>query len=195
MNRYFEFTGKTRVFDGVELHQIRATTTFECGVAHPVFEGSIGGWIEKSENLTDRGWVLPEGMVYGNALISGRAIVYSGIVRGNAVLTDRASVWNDAVVEGNAQICDCAHVHGDAVVKGNAVLKGYAYIKDYACVHGNAVINGGTVRDCGVVCGSAVIGRNVDVGDYVRVYGNFTLTKAKLRGTHCLDSIEAVERL
>ena len=79
--------------NGKTLYRIKALINFDVVVA-----GSLGGYIEKEDNLTHTG----NAWVYGNARVSGNAWVF-----GNACVSD------DACVSGDAR------VSGDALVSGN----------------------------------------------------------------------------
>ena len=74
----YEFTGETKtvpfLFKDVTLHRIQAITNFANVVA-----GELGGWIEKEENLSHKGgaWVCGDACVYGNAVVSENAEVFS----------------------------------------------------------------------------------------------------------------------
>ena len=59
----YEFTGKTKVENGVTLRQIKRLS-----------DGLIGGWIEKEENLSQDGdcFVSGDARVYGNARVFNR---------------------------------------------------------------------------------------------------------------------------
>ena len=85
--------------NGKTLYRIKALIDF--GV---VLAGSLGGYIEKEDNLTHTGnaWVYGDARVYGNARVSGDARVYGD-----------AEVYGDARVYGDAQ------VSGDTRVSGN----------------------------------------------------------------------------
>ena len=93
-------TGETKVVFGVTLHRIKAKVAIGLIAA-----GTLGGWIEKEENLD----------VYGNAWVSGDARVY-----GDAWVSGNARVSGNAWVYGNARVSGDARVYGDAWVSGNA---------------------------------------------------------------------------
>ena len=80
----YEFTGKTKVENGVTLRQIKRLS-----------DELIGGWIEKEENLSQDG----DCFVFGDALVSG-----------NAWVSDYAKVTDNARVYGNARVYDNAWV-------------------------------------------------------------------------------------
>ena len=83
----YEFTGETLTWDGHTLKQIRRLS-----------DGEIGGWIEKTGNLSHYGgcWVSGSAKVYGTAMVCG-----------------------DAKVFGDAQVCGDANVHNDDEVCGD----------------------------------------------------------------------------
>lgn len=58
MMKKYEFTGETKMWLGRELHRIRAVRDFG-----DVKCGTLGGWIEKEDNLSHNGSCF----VYGNA--------------------------------------------------------------------------------------------------------------------------------
>ena len=70
INSKYGFTGETQLFYGIELHRIRALTSFG-----QVSAGDVGGWIEKEENLAASGDARVSGAarVSGDAQVSGDA--------------------------------------------------------------------------------------------------------------------------
>ena len=73
-------------FDDRKLYRIRALKDF-----HNVKKGTVGGYIESEQNLSQEGnaWVSGDAWVYGNAWVSGNARV-----SGNAWVSDNARVLN-----------------------------------------------------------------------------------------------------
>lgn len=131
----FELTDITMEHDGVTLHRVEYV------------DGSIGGWVEKPENIAGDAKVLEEAKVFGDAVVHGNALVYgSAEVYGNAVVFDWAVITGDAKVFGNAG------VYGSAKVYGNAEVAGTARVYDSTKVYGNARVYGDAV-----VCGDAVV--------------------------------------
>ena len=108
MNKTWEFTDETKVFDEIEFRRIRATVDFTLKCGFKVAKGEVGGWVEKDTNLCDGAWVYGDAMVYGNARVSDNARVY-----GNAVVYGNARVRGNAIVSGNAWVA------GDAQVKSS----------------------------------------------------------------------------
>ena len=91
--------------NGKTLYRIKALINFDVVVA-----GSLGGYIEKEDNLAHSG----NAWVSGNARVSGNAWVF-----GNAEVFGNACVSDDAWVSGNARVYGNARVSGDALVSGN----------------------------------------------------------------------------
>ena len=91
--------------NGKTLYRIKALIDFGVVVA-----GSLGGYIEKEDNLAHSGnaWVSDNAQVYGDAWVSG-----------NACVSDDAWVSGNARVYGNAWVSGNARVSGDALVSGN----------------------------------------------------------------------------
>jgi predicted acyltransferase (DUF342 family) len=190
----YEFTGKTQVVNGVQLHRIRATRDF-----NDVSKGELGGWIATEDNLSHDGdaWVYgaagvydyakvfgdaqvsgsarvySNAWVYGNAKVYGNAWVYGNVhVSGNAGVWDNASVsgfagvYGDAGVFGDAQVSGSARVYGNAWVSGNAEVYGSVQVYDYAKVYGDALVFGAAQ-----VSGNARVYGNAQVYGNARVYG------------------------
>ena len=77
----FELTTDTKMHFGRKLFRIKALVSFG-----DVKEGTLGGYVEKEENLDHEGnaWVYGDALVYGDARVSGNACVY-GEENGNGV--------------------------------------------------------------------------------------------------------------
>ena len=117
-------------FCGHTLFRIECTQDFK-----EIKAGTLGGFIEKEENLDGNAWVSGNAKVYGNALVSDDAQVY-----GNAQVYGKAWVSDDAQVYGNAQVYDNAWVYGDACVYGEAR------------VYGNARVYGDEIKSKNDIC-------------------------------------------
>ena len=115
----FELTTDTKMNLGRKLFRIKALVSFG-----DVKEGTLGGYVEKEENLDHEGnaWVYDDAWVCDNAEVCGNAKVY-----GNAFVCGNAKVCGNAMVRGNAQ------VYGNAMVCDNAWVSDNA---DYATVKG-----------------------------------------------------------
>ena len=109
MKKKFELTENYVVNEfGTKLYQIKCIKTFKYAK-----EGELGGFIEKEENLSQKGnaWVYGNAQVYGNVWVYDNAKVY-----GNAQVYGNARVYDNAQVYGNAKVYDDALVYGDTKV-------------------------------------------------------------------------------
>lgn len=146
MNKKYKFTGNTKVYEGITLHQIQALRSFG-----KVKKGYLGGWIYHEKNLSHEGdcWVADNAIVTENAEVRGNAIVSKNAVvnhfaqvYGNAQVTENSLVQSYAQVYGNAQIFGHARVCAYAKVYDNALVSQYVNISGYSKVYGNAIILG-----------------------------------------------------
>ena len=92
-------------FYGHTLFRIECTQDFK-----EIKAGTLGGFIEKEENLDGDAWVSDDARVYGDAQVCGNARVYD-----DAQVYGDAQVYDDAWVYGNAQVCGDAWVYGDKI--------------------------------------------------------------------------------
>lgn len=146
----YELTNNSKTVFGRKLFQIRALVDFG-----DVKAGSFGGYVEKEENLSQRG----ESWVYDNAMVLDDAKVYDHArVYGHALVYSHANVSNNAEVYGNAIVYGKAGVYGNAMIHGDAMIHEYAIVRDDAEVYGNADIYGNAM-----VYGSANIHGNTNV--------------------------------
>lgn len=114
MNLKYIFTDEILQYDGHILHRIKALKSF--GNIH---ENDLGGWIEKEENLSQKGncWVANNAKVYDNARIYDNAIVCGEAkVYNNAKVHDYACVEDESSVYGNADVFNEALIYDKAKV-------------------------------------------------------------------------------
>lgn len=132
----YEFTGETKVVDGIALHRIRRLS-----------DGAIGGWIESEANLSheESCWIFDNAAISGGARIFGNAVVFDNAevfgdarVFGGAVISDDAAISDNARIFGNARIFDNAVVFGTAWIFGRAVVSDDARVPCDARVSGDA---------------------------------------------------------
>lgn len=71
--------------------------------------GDLGGWVEKEENLSQKGdcWVADEAIVIENAVIANQALITD-----KAVVSGYASILEGAKILGNGLVSDNARVSG-----------------------------------------------------------------------------------
>jgi len=159
---HFELTSESIMHDGVKLFRVQYK------------DGTVGGFVEKKENLADNAKVLGNAKVYDNAVVSGNAEVYN-----NAWISGNARVSGKAKVHGNARVFGKAKVSGNAEVYSNAWISGNARVSDKALVFGTAFVSGdaevsGDARVSGdtVVRGNAEVHGNARVSGKAKVHGN-----------------------
>lgn len=127
-------------FDGHKLYRVEALKDFG-----NVKKGSVGGFIEKEDNLSQEGncWIFLDAKVYGNAKVFGNAIINgfaqvcdnsvvfdNAQVRGYSKVKNNAQVYGNSLLLDNAQVCDNAHLIGTCLVRDNAIVCGDACIYD-----------------------------------------------------------------
>lgn len=132
----YELTNNSKTVYGKKLFQIRALVDFG-----DVKAGSLGGYVEKEENLSQCGesWVYNNAMVYDTAMVYGKAGVYgNAMIHGDAMIHGYAMVRDDAEVYGNADIYGNAMVYGSANIHGNTNVCGNANITSDARIISDA---------------------------------------------------------
>lgn len=152
----YELTNNSKTVYGKKLLQIRALVDFG-----DVKAGSLGGYVEKEENLSQCGesWVYNNAMVFDDAKVYGHARVYGhALVYSHANVSDNAKVYGNAMVYDTAMVYGKAGVYGNVMIHGDAMIHGYAMVRDDAEVYGNADIYGNAM-----VYGSANIHGNTNV--------------------------------
>lgn len=165
MDKKFELTDETIIFNGKILYRIRALKDFGS-----VKTGDLGGFIEKESNLSQRGncWICDDARVSGAAWICDSAEIY-----GNARVYGNAQVSGDAKVFSDAVICDDAEIFGNAFIYGKARVYGDTDIYGNARVYGNAFIYGNTqIFGRARVRGNAEIFDKAKVGDDAEIFDN-----------------------
>lgn len=197
----YKFTDETKELEsGHVLHRIVATCYFE--VCHrQIQKGTLGGWIEKKENLQGEAWVSGEAMVYDDAVVTGNAYVYdharicdcatvdgNAFIGGHVLVAGTSTVSDDVVVLREAQILnahlhDQAHVVDKAIVSNGAELYNNATVCDEAKVRGAKLFNHVVVKgdaDIGsnlTILADTVLGRGVRIAGYI---GRDTIIKSKV---------------
>jgi len=140
--------------------------------------GTIGGWIEKPENLVASiraPWVGDNAMVFDDAVVQDGAVLWNNaVVCGKAYVGSNAQVGGDARIYGNAQIGGAAVITGSSQVYGDAVVSDWAVVEGCARIYGDAQILGNAV-----VCGASEV-------DSARVAGHSVIAgTAMIKGKQC----------
>lgn len=203
MEKKYMLTDETKVIDGRTLHRIKALKDFG-----DIEAGSLGGFIEKEENLSQEGeaWVYDDALVfeqakvYGNALVYGKAQIYDNArIHGNAQVYDDVQVYGDAQVYGNAwvygnarvgsnaKIYDNAWVHGDARIRDDAQVFGSAKVYGDTRVYGNAkVYEDAIINEDSIVCGNAKIFNQARISGHSIIHGNVQIgQKISIKDANC----------
>ena len=149
MEKKYKLTDETINVNGKTLYRIKSLKDFG-----NVKKGDKGGFVEKEENLSQRGdcWVYDNAKVYNNAKVFDYADIY-----GNAEIFGNAIVSGNARVYGNAKVYHYAMVYDDAEVCDNAIISGNAEVYHDAAVYGNARVFGNAE-----ICGKAEIANDLD---------------------------------
>ena len=160
----YTFTKETIKIDGYILHRIKALKDFS-----NVKKGSLGGFIEKEENLSQDGncWIYStklelDSKVYGDAKVYGNAIVDSG----GSIIRDKVKIHNEAKVLGYNFIVGNAHVYEKATINDRCWIDGNCQIYGNATIQNDAVIND-----------KAQIFENAVIGDHAHIDG-----ESKIKG-------------
>lgn len=135
MKRKYELTNETIEVNGKTLHRIKALTNLD-----EVDEGSLGGYIEKEENLSHDGqcWIFDNAKVYGNAKVIEDALVYDNAeVYDNAILSEQAYVYDNTKIFGNAKLGSACDIRNNAQIFGDVIIEDGANIVDDAFVSSN----------------------------------------------------------
>ena len=157
----YKFTDETKELEsGHVLHRIVATCCFD--VCHrQIQKGTLGGWIEKKENLQGEAWVSGEAVIHDDAVVTGKAYVYD-----------------------HARICDSATVDGNAIIGGHAFVGGTSTVSDDAVVLNESIINDAHLYDQAHVVDKAIVSNGAEL------YGNTTVcAKAEVRGAKLFDHV------
>lgn len=156
----YKFTDETKEVDSHVLHRIVATCYFEV-CYRQIQKGTLGGWIEKKENLQGEAWVSGEAIVCDDAMVTGNAYVYD-----------------------HARICDSATVDGNAFIGGHAIVGGASTVSDDVVILREAQVLNAHLHDQAHVVDKAV------VSDGAELYNNVTVCdEAKVRGAKLFNHV------
>lgn len=181
----YEFTEETKKIGEVTLHRIRAAVDFyivntdgcDADSDRPpltkIERGTLGGWIEKEENLSQEGtaWVADEACVYGKGHVWGATVVSENATVSGGDIMDFARVYGKATVHSGC-VSDHTRIYDEAEVSGGIY-------SDHAQVYGNATIEqeddgeltiAGNARIYGqskIACES---GGTIEIGGNAKIY-------------------------
>lgn len=143
MKNHFELTEESRLYryrsrKTVTLYRIRATRD-----SHHVKKGTLGGWVQSEDNLSDEAWVADEAIVAHYARVYGKALVRDRAqIRENSQVYEHAMISDDAKISGNAKIHGRAFIRSEAEVYEWAEIFDNADVSDDTSVHGTAKVRG-----------------------------------------------------
>lgn len=168
----------------------------------PVRAGTLGGYIESTENLSHKGncWVADNAIVAGDARVRDDALVRdSAILENKAAAVDRAVICHFARLDGSVLVCGCSTIGHyscltDAVnVRDHAIvlceprqgglhqpvfphLRDKVVVRDYARILGRVSLSGNVlVEDYALIRHSASLQDDVRVGGFSIVGGRTRL--------------------
>lgn len=189
MNKKYELIKEDSIeVEGHTLHRIRLLKD----LGH-VKAGTLGGYIEKEDNLSHEGncWIYGDAMVYHKAKVKDNAIVRDYVhvfnnarVMENAIVESHARVSDDSTVFGNARVKDNANVFGRGIIHGFAIVQdnatvfeqaricGETIIKDYAQVSGHIMVSRGEITNSVVLFGIGEINFDISAKDDWTFYRN-----------------------
>ncbi|MFX4303029.1 hypothetical protein ACOJUR_12355 [Alicyclobacillus tolerans] len=127
VERKYEFTGETKEFAGRTLHRIVAVRDFGS-----VKKGTLGGWIEKEENLCHEAdcWVADEACAFSDAYIRDQACIDGkACIDGEACIGGKAYIGGEACVGGEAYVGEYAYITGGVHIAGNVYIEGRAVVE------------------------------------------------------------------
>jgi NDP-sugar pyrophosphorylase family protein len=174
----YEFTGETKHIGDITVRRIRLLVDIEYGEMsnRPKFKaGTIGGWIEREDNLSQEGrcFVADNACVYGHAFVKDDALVAD-----DANVFGFASVSLEAFVHGHATVCGFGVVTDHAGIGGHAMVYEYATVKDSASVIDHATAGGAcTVRNNATLSGYATASGQATIGSFARIFDVANVTE------------------
>ena len=122
MGLKYELTNDTLILGNTTLRRIRLLKDIK--PFNKLESGSLGGYIEKIENLSQFGnsWVFYDAIVCENGYVGDNACVngYS-MIKGNAKVVNNAYVGDGSVISGNAKLVDDCQVF-KCLVGGNSKI-------------------------------------------------------------------------
>lgn len=179
---HFSLTDETTQHRGRTLYRIVATES-----RGKVKEGDLGGFVESSSNLSQRGqcWVGGDAKVFDSATVTGDAQVYEDagvcgnvIVEGSASVYGSARLWDHAIVGGRARVFGIADVFGSVIIRDSAQVYDRARVSERAAI-----------QDSAKVYGSAYVTGNARVNGLVSVCGSALLSDGmQLSGDECISN-------
>lgn len=158
-DKKYKFTKETIKYDGRILHRIKALKDFG-----NVKKDSLGGFIEKEENLSQEGncWIRSAiGNLELDTKVYGEAKIYD-----NAIIDSCSIIGGNAKIHNNAEICGFNYILGNAHIYNEAIIKDHCWIDGNCQIYGNAII-----QDDSVIGDNVQIYENAIIGDHAHIDG------------------------
>lgn len=187
--RKYEFTGETKLYNGVTLHQIRAVST-----SLIYYEGAIGGWIQSERNLSHDGtaWIHSDTHVYGDVVVKGSSNIKNSEISGEGVIDGSVSIF-DSTIQGKFNI-------SGYLLMTNSELYGRTILND-----GKGQINNSKIGNLQVVGKEFVsiddsvlafdIGRIVISKTFTVLSSNIRFSECVIEGDTVLNHVNLLENL
>lgn len=141
MQKKYELVKEHRMhISGKTLYRIKALTDIQ---RFNVKKGDLGGYIEKESNLSqsDDCWICATAKVYGDALVSGNALIAGNArIYGHALVCGYALIGGNAKIYDNAIVSDYSRIDDDVWIYDNAFICGKAHITDNSQISKDAYI-------------------------------------------------------
>ena len=134
-----------------EVNRIMAMRSFLVRGHILVVMGDIGGYVEKEDNLSQKGncWIDGDSMALDDSKISGDSYLHGHVltignatVSGNAFIKDGCTVTGDAVIDGDVCITSNSHVSGKSKVTGKVRLFTGVRVTGKSVLDGNIKLSG-----------------------------------------------------
>lgn len=136
----------------------KSTFQFRKGAAsvpahrHKNPDGSVGGWVADTANVTDDSYISVDAKVFDRAQIHNSEIYDSAIVCGTSIVNGRSVIKGNSSVTGSALI-------SNSIVRDSAVVTGSANLIDGSVAAGKALVLGKAYLVNKYVDGDTVITR------------------------------------
>lgn len=161
----------------VRLYRIIALRDFEIPYVGIIREGTLGGYVQSEENLSQDGssWIMNTAKVFDSANVSG-----------NAIVKDDALVFEEAEVKDHSVVQNYARVYGSADIRGRSILSDRVDVRD------NARLNDVVMNNSTLVFESAKV-ENTKLRDGAMIRGTSKVMDSSLMDVSEIDGNSIIE--
>ena len=159
MNKKYEITNITMVFEGRTLYRIIALKNFS-----DVKAGELGGWVSNEYNLSQYGdcWIYNEAKCMDGASMYNNSCMYE-----NAVMYDNAIMYDNSMMFGHSRMFNNSEMHDFSEMRDNSVMYNNTEMHDYSEIYGDSEMHGHSeMHDCSKMY------NNSKMYDYSIMHGN-----------------------